>query len=263
MDFLVDIVLANFHRVLFSVAIFVAAYIVYRLFAREVMKLKDRKRLEEHIAFTIVRFGKWIIGLVVFSAVLAQFDITLGMLSAVVSLVGGTIVGFAAINTVGNAIAGLIVMTSRPFNVGDRIFFKGQFADIVSIDLIYTKMVTLDNVLISLPNQELLKSEIVNYQSERVVRRHVAVTPGYETDRGEMEKALLEAADAVPRVLKEPKPYVWVTDFQDYAPEYTLYVFIDDVGGLPEIDSELHKAVLDTCRVHSIDISTPMLLKQV
>ncbi|NIO38168.1 mechanosensitive ion channel, partial [Candidatus Bathyarchaeota archaeon] len=66
------------------------------------------------------------------------------------------IIGFAAINTIGNAIAGLIVMTSRPFEVGDRIFFEGQFADIVSIDLIYTKMVTLDNVLISVPNQELL-----------------------------------------------------------------------------------------------------------
>jgi hypothetical protein len=68
---LIATVLVNFHRVLFSTAILVVAYIVYRLFVREIMKLKDRKRLEEHIASTIVRLGKWIIGLVVFSAVLA------------------------------------------------------------------------------------------------------------------------------------------------------------------------------------------------
>jgi len=263
MDILVQYVLANLHRVLFSVAIFVAGYIVYRFFAREIMVLKNQKKLEEHIAFTVIRLGKWVAGIVVFSAVLAQFDITLGMLSAVITLVGGTIIGFAAINTVGNAIAGLIVMTSRPFDVGDRILFKDQFADIVSIDLIYTKMVTLDNVLISVPNQELLKSEIVNYEKEKIVRRHIAVTPAYQTDRHEVEKALLEAAGKVSRVLEEPKPYVWVTEFQDYAPEYTLYVFINDIKGLPEIDSELHKAVLDTCVSYNIDISTPMLLRQV
>lgn len=253
----------NINRILFSVVIFIVGYVVYRLYAKEITRLKNRKRLEEHIAFTLVRFGKWTTVIVVFSAILAQFDITLGMLSAVVSVLGGTIIGFAAINTVGNAIAGLIVMTSRPFEVGDRIFFEGQFADIVSIDLIYTKMVTLDNVLISVPNQELLRSEIVNYENDKVVRRHVAVTPGFENDSKDVEKALLEAADKVPRVLKEPEPYVWITDFQDYAVEYTLYVFIDDIKGLPEIDAELHQAVLETCTRRNIDISTPLLLRQI
>ena len=59
---------------------------------------------------------------------------------------------YSKTDTIGNAIAGLIVMTSRPFRVGDRIFFNGQFADVVAIELIYTKMVTLDNVLVSVPN---------------------------------------------------------------------------------------------------------------
>jgi len=253
----------NINRILFSVVIFIVGYVVYRLYAKEITRLKNRKRLKEHIAFTLVRFGKWITVIAVFSAILAQFDITLGMLSAVVSVLGGTIIGFAAINTIGNAIAGLIVMTSRPFEVGDRIFFEGQFADIVSIDLIYTKMVTLDNVLISVPNQELLKSEVVNYENDKVVRRHVSVTPGFEYDSFDVEKALLEAADKVPRALKEPKPYVWITNFQSYAVEYTLYAFIDDIKGLPEIDAELHRAVLETCKSHEIDISTPMLLRQI
>lgn len=260
---LAEFLVSNINRVLFSVVIFVVGYVVYRLYTKEITILKNRKRLQEHIAFTLVRFGKWITIIAVFSAILAQFDIALGMLSAVVSVLGGTIIGFAAINTIGNAIAGLIVMTSRPFEVGDRILFEGQFADIVSIDLIYTKMVTLDNVTISVPNQELLKSEIVNYENDKVVRRHVSVTPGFEYGSFDVEKALLEAADKVPKALKEPKPYVWITNFQSYAVEYTLYVFIDDIKGLPEIDAELHRAVLETCKSHEIDISTPMLLRQI
>lgn len=74
------------------------------------------------------------------------------------ALAGGTIIGFASMNTIGNVIAGTIVLISKPFKIGDRILFNKQFADVVPIDLIYTRMKTLDNVLISVPNQQLLTS---------------------------------------------------------------------------------------------------------
>jgi len=255
-------ILSNFDKVLFTVVVVVGGYVLYKVVSREITRLKDRKKLEEHIAFTLNRIIKWVVALAALSVVLAQFGVTLGEISGLLTLLGGTIIGFAAINTVGNAIAGLIVMTSRPFSVGDRIFFNGQFADIVAIELIYTKMQTLDNVLVSVPNQELLKAEIDNFGKKRVVRRHVTVTPGFEYDSLDVQKALLEAAGGVDGVLKEPKPYVWITKFQNYAVEYELYVFINDIKRLQEIDAELHQKVLDTCKKHGVDISTPLLLKQ-
>jgi small-conductance mechanosensitive channel len=256
-------VLSNFDKVLFSIAFAIVGYVLYKVIAREITKLKDKKRLEEHLAYTLTRVFRWVVVLMVLSAVLAQFGVTLGVISGLLTLLGGTIIGFAAINTIGNAIAGLIVMTSRPFKVGDRVFFNGQFADVVAIELIYTKMVTLDNVLVSVPNQELLKAEIDNFGKKEVIRRHVTVTPGFEYDSRDVEKALLEAAGKVSRVLREPKPYVWITKFQNYAVEYNLYAFINDIKGLPEIDAELHRAVLKTCKEHNIDITTPLLLRQI
>jgi len=265
-DFLNDIgewILSNFDKVLFSVIAVIVGYALYKVIAREIRTLKNQKRLEEHLAYTLTRVVKWVAGLAVLSIILATFGVTLGVISGLLALLGGTIIGFAAINTIGNAIAGLIVMTSRPFRVGDRIFFNNQFADIVAIELIYTKMLTLDNVLVSVPNQELLKAEIDNFGKKRVIRRHVTVTPGFEYDNRDVEKALLEAAEKTPRVLKEPKPYVWITKFQNYAVEYTLYAFVNDIKGLPEIDAELHRTVFETCKRHKIDISTPLLLRQI
>ncbi len=256
-------VLSNFDKVLFSVISIFVGYVIYRIVAREIRVLKDQKRLEEHLAFTLARVAKWVVVFVVLSAVLAVFGVTLGVFSGLLTILGGTIIGFAAINTIGNAIAGLIVMTSRPFRVGDRIFFNGQFADVVAIELIYTKMITLDNVLVSVPNQELLKAEIDNFGKKRTIRRRVTVTPGFEYGSQKVEKALLEAAGKVPRVLKEPKPYVWITNFQNYAVEYTLYVFISDIKALPEIEAELNRTVFETCKRHKIDISTPLLLRQI
>ncbi|NIO38344.1 mechanosensitive ion channel [Candidatus Bathyarchaeota archaeon] len=229
---------------------------------REIKSLRAREKLEEHLAYTLIRIVKWGSAFVIISAILTEWGVTLGVISGILAIFGGTIIGFAAINTIGNAIAGLIVMTSRPFEVGDRIFLNGQFADIVAIELIYTKMLTLDNILVSVPNQELLKVEIDNYGKKKVIRRHCTVTPGFEYDVQDVEKALLEAANKVNGVLKKPKPYVWITKFQNYAVEYNLYVFINNIKRLPEIDAELHKKILETCKARKIDISTPLLLKQ-
>lgn len=257
-----DWVLANLDKMILSVVTLVAVYVVYRIVVREIRSLKTREKLDEHLTYTLIRVAKWASAFIVISAVLAEWGVTLGVISGLLALFGGTIIGFAAINTIGNAISGLIVMTSKPFEVGDRILFNEQFADVVAVELIYTKMVTLDNVLVSVPNQELLKAEIDNYGRKKVIRRHCTVTPGFEYNSQDVESALLEAASKVNGVLKEPKPYVWITNFQSYAVEYVLYVFINDIKRLQEIDAELHRKVLETCKEHKIDISTPLLLRQ-
>jgi len=258
--------LVNLPNIVFSFVAIVVGYIIIKVVAREIKSLRNQKKLEEHAAYTLNRILRWVTFVAVFSIILAQFGITLGVVSGLLTILGGTIIGFAAINTLGNMIAGLIVMTSRPFKVGDRIFFNGQFADVKAIELIYTKMVTLDNVLVSIPNQELLKAEIDNYGKKSVVRRGCSITPGYEVASEQVETALLEAANRLVKMkdaLKEPKAYVWVTKFGNYAVEYTLYVFIQDIKRLPEIDSNLKRTVLETCKQHEIDISTPTIIRSV
>jgi small-conductance mechanosensitive channel len=256
---LVDWVLGNVTRVVFSVLSLVVVYIAYRAVVREI----KARRLEDHLTFTFVRISKWVSAIAIFSIVLAQWGITLGTVSAVLALFGGTIIGFAAVNTLGNAIAGLIVMVSRPFRVGDRVFFNEEFADVVSVDLIYTKMRTLDNIQVAIPNQELLKGAIDNYGSKNIVRRQFAITPGFEYAPDDVEEALLGAAGNVQGVLHDPKPFVWITKFGSYAVEYTLYVFINDVLRLPEIDAQVCRQILETCKKRGIDISTPLLMRQV
>jgi small conductance mechanosensitive channel len=198
----------NSDNIVFSVIAIVVGYIIIKVVAREIKSLRSQNRLEQHAAYTLNRILKWVTFMAVFSIILMQFGITLGEVFGLVTLIGGTIIGFASINTLGNTIAGLIVMTSRPFKVGDRIFFNGQFADVEAIELIYTKMRTLDNVLVSIPNQELLKAEIDNYGKKSVVRRGCSITAGYELASEQVETALLEAANRLVEMkdaLKEPK----------------------------------------------------------
>jgi len=263
LDSLSELLSSNVYKIVFSVIAVIVVYVVYRFVARQIIRLKEQRKLEENVAFTLRRFLQWIAGIAILVVIFVQFGIEVGVIAGLLALAGGTIIGFAAMSTIGNAIAGIIVMTSRPFKIGDRIFFNGKFADVEAIDLIYTRMRTLDNVLVSVPNQELLQSEIDNYGKKRMVRRKCTITAGYELNAEQVEKALLEAASKIEEVLKAPKPYIWITNFGDFAVEYTLYVFINKIKRLPEIDANLKRTVLETCKQHKIDIRTPRLVQRV
>jgi len=201
-----------------------------------------------------------ITALIVFSTILVLFKVNVTVVTGFLSVVGGAILGFAAINTLGNAIAGFIVILSRPFMVGDRIYFQGKFSDVISIGIIYTKMRTQDLVYVSVPNQELLKSEIENYGKKRIVRRSVSISVGYEHNVEFVKKVLLEATDKEELVLWAPKPYVYITVFQNYGVEYTLYFFIREVKRMMLIDSQIRDAIYITCKENNIDLSTPLII---
>jgi len=254
---------ANWSRFVFFAIGAVIVYVVYKFFSRQIARLKDQKKLEESVAFGLARALKWVSFSVVLGVVFAQFGIEVGIIAGFLALAGGTIIGFAAMNTIGNAISGIIVMVSRPFRIGDRILFNGKFVDVVAIDLIYTRMKTLDNVLISVPNQVLLTSEIDNYGKKTLVRRSCSITAGYELTPEKVEKALLEAASQVEGLMKEPKPYVWITGLQNFAVEYTVYASTNQIKRLPEVDAALRRTVLARCRQHKIDIRTPRLIQRV
>lgn len=238
-------------------------YFIYLSLNKKINNLKNKQKIEDNVAFTINRVLKWVSISIISGLVIAQFGFDFGLVAGFMALAGGTIIGFASMSTLGNAIAGIIVMVSKPFRVGDRILIKGQFADVLAIDLIYTRLRTLDNVLISIPNQQLLTSEIDNYGKKNVVRRCCCVTVGYDVAAEKVESALLEASRKVDGVIVDPKPYVWVTNLLNFSVEYTLFVFTSQIKRIPIIDSKLKRSVLIVCKDHGIDLSTPNLLQSV
>jgi small-conductance mechanosensitive channel len=252
-----------FFPITISLISILIGYIVYYLIKRQFLRLVEKKKLEQSTSKNITKVLKYLIILIVLTAILTQFAESLGLITALLTVVGGTIIGFAAMNTLGNMIAGIIIMVSRPFSVGDRILYDNKITDITEIKLIYTTMLDLDNIKISVPNQKLLSQEIIDLGKKEIIRRHVSITPGFEEDRKKVENVLLKAAEDLEYVLKNPEPYVWINTFQSYAVEYRLYVFIKDIKNLPLIESELHKIVLDACKANNIDIRTPLLHKEI
>ena len=156
-------ILSNLDKLVLSAVTFVVVYVIYRIIVREIRGLRAREKLEEHLTYTLIRIAKWVSAFVIISAILAAWGVTLGVISGILALFGGTIVGFAAINTIGNAIAGLIVMTSKPFEVGDLIESQGHLGSVKEIHIFVTILLTPEKKTVILPNAVVSNGNIVNY----------------------------------------------------------------------------------------------------
>jgi MscS family membrane protein len=253
---------SNLDNFVISLVFMVLAYFFYRFASNQVGRLLTQGRLDETGASLLRRLFRWGAITAVLAFTVSQLGIKIDLMAGLFVLASGTVIGFAAMNTLGNAIAGFILMISRPFRIGDRLYIEGQFMDVEDIDLIFTRMRTPDNVNIAIPNQKLLQTDVMDFGKERVIRRRHSITAGYSDPREEVEAALLEAAGKV-EGLDETEPYVWITEFQNYSVEYTLFVFINDPKRVQEIDANVRKEILVACEKHGIDISTPTLIQNV
>lgn len=251
----------NIINIVLTLIFIVIVYVFNNLSQKQVNRFKDEGRIDDSVLFLLSKTIRWGSILGVIAIIIAQLGIRIDLVAGLLVLASGTVIGYAAMNTLGNAIAGLILMVSKPFTIGDRVFFEDKFADVEEIDLIYTRMKTTDNVLISIPNQKLIQTEIEKYGKGRIVRRRHSITAGYEEAPEKVEAVLLEAASKVKGVLREPMPYVWITELQNFAVEYTLFVFIRNLKRIQEIDSAVMKSIYKACMNQGIDISTPSLVR--
>lgn len=258
-----DWVDANVLNIITTLLIIGVILAIYRILGREIDRLRKNEVIDHNTAFLFKRISKWtmyiIFGVLIFNTLGIQIDFFLGLWV----LAGGTIVGFASMSTIGNALAGVIIMVSRPFKIRDRLFFQDQYVVVEDIDLIYTRMRTLDNVVISVPNQMLLETVVSNQSVYDIIRRRIIVTIDYAEPPERVRDILLNAISKVEEVIDEPVPYVWITDFPNYAMEYTLFYYINDTQRSQMIDAKVRESVLTEFSENGIDMSTPNLIKSV
>ena len=251
----------NTASIITSLVSLVLLVVVHRVLTHEITQLRKNDLLDVNSAFLLKRMIKWTAYIVGFVVVFNLLGVRVDFFVGLWVLAGGTIIGFASMNTIGNAIAGIIIMVSRPFKIRDRLVFQDRFVEVEDVDLIYTRMRTLDNIVISVPNQMLLDTVIENQSVYDYVRRRCVLTMDYSVDPQRVKEMLISAVSSVEGLAETPAPYVWVTDLGNFAMEYTLFYFITDTRRTIELDSRVRDAVYTAFTEAGIDLSTPNLIR--
>lgn len=178
---------------------------------------------------------------------------------AVFSGAMGLAVGFGLQKTVGNLIAGIILLMDRSIKPGDVIVVGDSFGWVNKIGVRAVSVITRDGKEHLIPNENLMTQEVENWSfSDRNVRVRIPVGIAYEADVKLAQRLMLEAALESPRVLKSPQPNVWMTSFGDYALEHEILAWINDPeGGVGNVKSDVLNRLWVKFQAHGIEIPFP------
>ena len=178
--------------------------------------------------------------------------------------VAGIAIGFAAKDTLSNLIAGVLLIIDRPFEVGDRIEVwsapagSATWGDVINVGLRATKIKTTDNIVIIIPNNEIMKRDIVNYTIISTnIRVRINVGVAYDADIEKAKKLILDVADAVAWISKSPAPKVVVRSFGESSVDLQLRVWIDDARKRMDTVSYVTDKIKTAFDQHGIEIPYP------
>jgi len=150
--------------------------------------------------------------------------------------VAGVAIGFAAKDTLSNLVAGILLLLDRPFEKGDRIELwnappnSATWGDVVDIGLRATKIRTTDNIIVVIPNNEIMMRDIINYTGQgKSIRLRIRVGIAYTADVEKAKKILIAIAEELDWVAQKPSPPVVVVKmFGDSSVDLELRVWITD-----------------------------------
>ncbi|MCK9210044.1 MAG: mechanosensitive ion channel family protein [Ignavibacteriaceae bacterium] len=220
----------------------------------------ENKNLSGSLFPLLQKLSKMLLTALAFVIVLAKFHIDIS--GFIVSLgVGSLAIALAAQETISNMISGFIIMTDRPFRIGDRIKVNPDLVgDVIEIGVRSTKVLDFDNNIIIVPNNDIVKSRIVNLTYPSALSRVVVeVMVSYNCDIDKVKKILISVAENNPLVAKSPAPDTFLTKFDDSGVSYRLTAFTENYQNNAKLGSELREAILIEFRKEKIEIPFPQM----
>jgi small-conductance mechanosensitive channel len=177
-----------------------------------------------------------------------------------VSLFIGLLLSLGSSSAVSNVLAGLVLTYMRPYHGGDRVKIADTVGDIVEKSLLVTRVRTIKNVEVVIPNSAILSNQILNYSAlarSRGLILNTTVTIGYDASWRTVHELLRQAALDTDGILHDPPPFVFETSLNDFHVSYELNAYTDRANDIQDIYSHLHEAIQDRFNRAGVEIMSP------
>jgi len=209
--------------------------------------------------FNIVRF------LLIIFALVVAFPYMPGSTSPAfkgVTIFIGVLLSLSSSGSIANVISGLALTYMNAFRIGDRVKIADAVGDVVEKSMLVTRIRTVKNVYITIPNGLILNNHIINYSSkakESGLILHTNVTIGYDEPWRKIHQLLIDAALNVDSLEKEPAPFVLQKALDDFYVDYEINAYTKNAHQMNAIYSELHQNIQDKFHEAGVEIASPGL----
>lgn len=240
-------------KVLAAIVILAIGLIAGRWLGRLLAGALEKFELEPPVRQLLVR----VVRVLVFGLflIMALQNLGVELLPLIAGLgVAGAGIALATQGVLSNVIAGLTIIFTKPFRVGEYISIIGVEGEVSGIALFSTTLIHVDRSRVVIPNRKIVGEVLHNYGRLRQIRNAVGVA--YGTDLASAVATIREILQANPRVLKDPEPDVQVEALADSSIVIAIrpWVHVPDYN---DVAGELNQAVADTFRHRGIDIPFP------
>ena len=236
---------------------------VMRSFETQVISRTSETALDETALPMINRFVRFVVIAIGILLAMTHLGLEIAPLLAGAG-VAGLALSLAAKDTLSNLIAGVLLIMDRPFQVGDRIELwsapreTGTWGDVIEIGLRATKIRNPDNLVVVVPNNEIMRRDIINYtMSGQDIRLRIPFSCAYEADIDRAKVLLKEAAHEVRGVKLEPAPIVIVRGFGPSEINLQLRVWIQEARNRRRIADEITEKAMIKFATAGIEIPYP------
>lgn len=203
-------------KMLFAVAVFFVGSQIIKGVCRIVNKSMERHNADTGVRQFVGSFLKYSLYLLLVLTTASSVGFSV---ASVVALLGsaGVAIGLAVQGSLSNLAGGVLILLLKPFRVGDYIVENngGKEGTVKEIQIFYTKLETVDNHIVVLPNGALANNSITNYSSCPMRRLSLQVGIAYSADIHVARQAILKVLSEEPRVLKDQTMRVFVDELGD------------------------------------------------
>lgn len=156
---------------------------------------------------------------------IAQLGVNISSLVTVLATAGAAIV-LGLKDSMSGVVSGIVILMTKPFVKGDIIEVNGYIGKIEEIQMLYTFLITFDNKMVVIPNNELSSSTFVNYSHEDIRRIDMTFDIHYDSDVEKAKAIILDVVEKHTLALKEPEAYARVSQYKDSAISIALRVWV-------------------------------------
>lgn len=177
-----------------------------------------------------------------------------------ITIFAGFLLSLGSTALVTNIVSGVVLTYTRGLRIGDRVKIGSTTGDVVERTMLVTRIRTIKNVVVSIPNSMVINNEIINYsalKSKEGLILNTTVTIGYDVPWRKVNDLLIHAALATRDIQDTPKPFVLQTSLDDYYVSYELNAHTSDPKRMAMIYSELHQNIQDHFNNADVEIMSP------
>ncbi len=174
-----------------------------------------------------------------------------------VSVFLGVLFTFGSAGALGNIVSGLVLTYMRAYRIGDRIQIGQVIGDVVEKSILVTKIKTIKNEIVSIPNSTVMSSHTTNFSAdatEHGLILHTSVTIGYDTPWRQIHELLIKAALATDLIEKTPAPFVFQENLSDFYVTYQINAYTSAPNKQHVTYSLLHQHIQDAFNEAGVEI---------